>query len=302
VTRSVEVLATGAVVLVEDDGRPGHAHLGVPRSGWLDAGAAGLANRLVGNPPGAALLECLLGGVRLRAGTAMTVAVTGAPCPVTAGGRPVPFGEPVSLAAGDELALGTPTSGLRSYVAVAGGVDVAPVLGSRSTDTLSGTGPKPVAVGDLLPVGPARGEPRPTDVGSSAASADHRLATSCAEGPVRLRLWAGPRADWFTDEALATLTSATYTVDAASDRIGLRLEGPVLARARDGELPSEGIVLGAVQVPAEGMPLVFLRDHPTTGGYPVVAVVEATDLDRCAQLRPGDRVTFRWAHPPTRAD
>ena len=290
-TRVLEVLATGPSVLVQDAGRPGLAHLGVPRSGWLDPGAAGLANRLVGNSADAAVLECLLGGLRLRVGTAMTLAVTGAPCPVTAGTRPVPFAEPVTLAAGTELALGPPTSGLRTYVAAAGGIDVEPVLGSRSTDTLSGVGPEPVAAGDVLPVGEPTGEPTPLDVSTS------RSATTTG---VRLRVWVGPRADWFTDEALRTLTSATYTVDPDSDRVGLRLDGPVLDRVREGELPSEGIVLGAVQVPAEGRPLVFLRDHPTTGGYPVVAVVDPDDLGRCGQLRPGDEVRFRWVAPPAR--
>jgi biotin-dependent carboxylase-like uncharacterized protein len=289
-TRALEVLATGPSVLVQDAGRPGLAHLGVPRSGWLDPGAAGLANRLVGNPSSAAVLECLLGGVRLRVGAAMTVAVTGAPCPVTAGGRPVAFGEPVTLAAGAVLALGPPTSGLRTYVAVAGGIGVDPVLGSRATDTLSGVGPEPVAAGDVLPVGEPTGDPTPLDVSTNRPSSTD----------VPLRVWLGPRADWFTEEALRTLTSATYTVDADSDRVGLRLDGPVLDRLREGELPSEGIVLGAVQVPAEGRPLVFLRDHPTTGGYPVVAVVDPDDLGRCAQLRPGDEVRFRWVAPPAR--
>jgi biotin-dependent carboxylase-like uncharacterized protein len=220
----------------------------------------------------------------------MTVAVTGAPCPVRVDGRSVAFAEPVSLAAGDEVALGVPPSGLRTYVAVAGGIGVEPVLGSRSTDTLSGTGPAPVGVGDVLPVGAAVGSPASGDVGRSSGR----------EGV--LRVWRGPRADWFTDEALRALTSAAYTVHADSDRVGLRLDGPVLERAREGELPSEGIVLGAVQVPAEGKPLVFLRDHPTTGGYPVVAVVDPHDLDRCAQLRPGDEVRFRWVSPAARTE
>jgi biotin-dependent carboxylase-like uncharacterized protein len=287
VSRSVEVLGTGASALVQDAGRPGHAHLGVPRSGWLDPDAARLANRLVGNPDGLAVLECLLGGLRLRTATAMTVAVTGAACSVTAGGRPAAFGEPVSLAGGDELVLGTPVSGLRCYVALAGGVAVEPVLGSRSTDTLSGVGPPRVQAGDVLPVGPAAGEPSPAEG-----------ATRLRPGTVVLGLWPGPRADWFADEALATLTTTPYAVDADSDRVGLRLRGPAIERSRAGELPSEGIVLGAVQVPADGRPLVFLRDHPTTGGYPVVAVVDAADLGRCAQLRPGDQVSFRWRAAP----
>jgi len=280
------VLGTGASVLVQDDGRPGHAHLGVPRSGWLDPDAATLANRLVGNPAGHAVLECLLGGLRLRTATAVTVAVTGSPCSLTGGGRPVAFGEPVSLAGGDELVLGTPVSGLRCYVALAGGVEVEPVLGSRSTDTLSGVGPPRVQAGDVLPLGPPVGEPSPAEG-----------VTWSWPGAVVLGLWPGPRADWFTDGALATLTTATYAVDADTDRVGLRLDGPALGRSREGELPSEGIVLGAVQVPADGRPLVFLRDHPTTGGYPVVAVVDPRDLSACAQLRPGDEVRFRPLSP-----
>ncbi len=294
-TRQVEVLATGPSVLVQDAGRPGLAHLGVPRSGWLDGDAATLANRLVGNDAEVAVLECLLGGLRLRAGTAMTVAVTGASCPVSVAGRAVAFGEPVTVRAGDELALGSPTAGLRSYVALAGGLDVEPVLGSRSTDTLSGTGPPPVQVGDVLPVGPAHSAPAWSDVVSRRPSRARGYSTS------EIGLWPGPRADWFDNEALERLTTRAYAVDADSDRVGLRLDGPALTRSREGELPSEGIVLGGVQVPADGRPLVFLRDHPTTGGYPVVAVVDESDLGRCAQLRPGDEVRFRWrAAPPRR--
>jgi len=289
VSRSVEVLDAGALVLVQDTGRPGHAHLGVPRSGWLDAPSARLANRLVGNPEDAAVLECLLGRLRLRTETALTVAVTGAPCPVNAGGRPAAFGDALSLAAHDELRLGVPEVGLRCYVAFAGGLAVAPVLGSRATDMLAGLGPPRVEPGVTLPVGPATGEPASAEGG--VVSLDGAQPT-----PV-LRLWPGPRQDWFSPAALETLATATYAVDRDSDRIGLRLDGPVLQRRREEELPSEGIVLGSVQVPADGRPLVFLADHPTTGGYPVVAVVDPADLALCAQLRPGDEVRFRWRAP-----
>jgi len=287
VSRSVEVLGIGPSALVQDAGRPGYAHLGVPRSGWLDGPSARLANRLVGNPEDSALIECLLGGLRLRAGSAMTVAVTGAGCPVRAGGRPAAFGEALSMAAGDELVLGAPVTGLRCYVALSGGLAVEPVLGSRSTDTLSGTGPEPLTRGITVPVGPAVGEP-------GAVEAQGYPATEVGPRPIILRCWPGPRADWFGPTALDTFTSSAYTVDADSDRIGLRLDGPTLARVQEGELPSEGVVLGSVQVPADGRPLVFLGDHPTTGGYPVLAVVDEDDLARCAQLRPGDEVRFRW--------
>jgi allophanate hydrolase subunit 2 len=166
---------------------------------------------------------------------------------------------------------------------VAGGIAVEPVLGSRSTDILSSLGPDRVQPGTVLPVGPARGRSP-----GEGQQLDARL-----DGPCVLRCWPGPRADWFTDEALATLAASSYSVHPDSDRVGLRLSGPALERRSDEELPSEGLVLGAVQVPGDGRPLIFLNDHPTTGGYPVVVVVDPRDLSACAQLRPGDEVRFR---------
>ena len=280
--RSVRVEHAGPLTTVQDRGRPGWAHLGVPRAGALDGPAADLANRLVGNDEDAAVLETTLGGVTLTVTAAMTVAVTGAECEVTVGGRAVAWGEAVAVAAGRTVRVGPATRGLRSYVGLAGGVDVSPVLGSRATDTLAGVGPAVLRDGDMLPVGPALRLPVHVDT--------HRVRRP--GGPARLRVVPGPRADWFDDGALATLTGSTYTVGAESNRVGLRLSGPRLARRRTEELPSEGIVLGAVQVPASGEPLVFLHDHPTTGGYPVVAVVLPEDLPQCAQLRPGDEVRF----------
>ncbi len=283
--RQLEVLDPGPLTTVQDRGRAGWAHLGVPLAGALDGAAADLANRLVGNPPGAAVLEATLGGLAVRASAALTVAVTGAPCEVRVEGRAVSFGEPVSVRAGDTVRVGPARHGVRSYLAVAGGLQVAPVLGSRSTDMLALVGPKPLAAGDMLPVGPAAGRPAPVDA--------HAAAVRRPRSPAVLRIRTGPRRDWFADDAVQALTGSTYTVLPDSNRIALRLDGPSLRRSRHQELPSEGIVLGAVQVPPSGRPLVFLRDHPTTGGYPVVAVVEASDLDVCAQLRPGEQVSFR---------
>jgi biotin-dependent carboxylase-like uncharacterized protein len=282
--RSVTVVDPGPLSLVQDPGRPGLASLGVPRSGWLDDGAARTANRLVGNPEDAAVLECLLGGLVLVTGRAMTVAVTGATCPVALADRPAAHGAPLSARAGDTLRLGRTVAGARCYVAVSGGIDVPAVAGSRATDTLSGIGPPRPAPGTALPVGrpagpPGLGEAVPLTVGGP--------------GPAVLRLHPGPRADWVTAASWQRLTGASYSVAPASDRIGLRLDGPRLEHEPRGELPSEGLVLGAVQVPPDGRPVVFLRDHPTTGGYPVGAVVDPADLDRCAQLLPGDAVTFR---------
>ncbi len=282
--RSLHVLDPGPFATVQDAGRPGLAHLGVPRSGWLDVRAATLANRLVGNPETDAVLECLLGGLVVRSSSATTVAVTGARCEVRVDGRPVSHGAAVAVPAGGTVTVGPATRGLRCYVAVAGGLAVEPVLGSRATDTLSGLGPPVLAAGSVLPVGEARGNP-----------ADGEAVPDPTRGETVLRCSAGPRADWFTEHALQALTTTAYRVAAESDRVGLRLDGATLPRARDGELPSEGLVLGAVQVPADGRPLVFLNDHPTTGGYPVVAVVDPAGLGSCAQLRPGDLVRFRWA-------
>ncbi|MFE2326430.1 biotin-dependent carboxyltransferase family protein [Streptomyces sp. NPDC059385] len=279
------VLRPGALTTVQDRGRPGYAHLGVPRSGALDTAAHALANRLLGNPADAAALETTLDGVALRALAATTVAVTGAPCSVRVSGRPVAWGAPVRLSPGAELEVGRAESGLRSYVAVRGGLAVAPVLGSRSADLLSGLGPPVLRAGTVLPVGAAGPVPA---VGADACG----LPGAPSELLLPLRL--GPRADWFTDGSVAGLWRAVFRVSAMSNRIGLRTEaGSPLVRARAGELPSEGMVLGAVQVPPDGLPVVFLADHPVTGGYPVVGVVPpGPSLDAAAQARPGVPVRF----------
>jgi biotin-dependent carboxylase-like uncharacterized protein len=279
---SLEVLAATGLVTVQDAGRPGFAHLGVPRAGWLDAPAALLANRLVGNAGGEAVLE-VLGALALRADRPLWVAVTGARSPVSVDGRAAAFGEPVHLAHGAVLRVDLPASGLRAYLAVAGGIGVERVLGSRSTDTLAWVGPPRVTGGAVLPVGPATGEPHPLD-------------TPRAPAVTALRLLPGPRADWFECDPVDHLVNAPWTVAVDSNRAGLRLEGPALRRhaAYEGsELASEGMVLGAVQVPPSGQPVVFLADHPVTGGYPVAAVAHPDDLWICAQVRPGERVRFR---------
>ncbi|MET9309418.1 biotin-dependent carboxyltransferase family protein [Streptomyces cellulosae] len=281
-TPKLTVVRSGALTTVQDAGRRGHAHLGVPRSGALDAPAMRLANRLLGNAPDAAVLETTLTGCAVRPDRAVTVVVGGAPCPVTVDGRPVPWGAPVRVPAGAVLDAGGVTAGVRSYVAVAGGVAAEPVLGSRSTDLLSGLGPSPLRDGDVLRVGDSGREPAlPGAAPWPAPPAELTL-------PVRL----GPRADWFTPAALRTLTSATYRVSPHSNRIGLRTEGPPLERASTGELPSEGMVLGAVQVPPDGRPVVFLHDHPTTGGYPVIGVVAESALAAAAQAVVGTPVRF----------
>ncbi|MGW2744634.1 5-oxoprolinase subunit C family protein [Streptomyces sp. NPDC001450] len=280
--RALVVVRAGALTTVQDRGRPGYAHLGVPRSGALDPGAAALVNRLAGNPPDAAVLETTLNGCALRPRSTVTVAVGGAPCPVTVSGRPAAWGAPVVVPAGALLEVGAAVAGVRAYVAVSGGIAVEPVLGSRATDLLSGLGPAPLADGTVLPLGTPVGPPARVDA----------VPQPGPPAELVLRVTPGPRDDWFTARAVRDLTTRAYQVSSASNRIGLRTEGPALERARTGELPSEGMVLGAVQVPPDGRPVVFLADHPTTGGYPVIAVVRAADLPAAAQAVPGTPVRF----------
>ncbi|WP_455362036.1 5-oxoprolinase subunit C family protein [Streptomyces sp. SYSU K21746] len=280
---SLEVVRPGALTTVQDLGRPGYAHLGVPLSGALDPYAHRLANRLAGNAPDAATLETTVDGTAVRATAAVMAAVTGAPCPVRVDGRPAAWGAAVRVPAGAVLEVGRAVRGVRSYVAFGGGVDVPPVLGSRSTDLLSGLGPEPLSTGCTLPLGVPRGP--------SAGADAIPVPAPPAELVLPLRL--GPRDDWFTAEAVAGLARAVYRVSSASNRIGLRTEGPALARARSGELPSEGMVLGAVQVPPDGLPVVFLADHPVTGGYPVIGVVPEARLCAAAQAVPGTPVIFQ---------
>ena len=271
------VVEAGALTTVQDFGRLGQAALGIGRSGCCDRGAHRLANALVGNHPTLATLEVTLGGLVLTTDEDVVVVTTGARCPGA------PHLAPTHLRAGRELRLGIPPSGLRTYVAVRGGVDVDPVLGSRATDVLAGLGPKVVEAGDELPVGTT---PRPVpgvDVAPVPEPTNDLLVVPVAPGP---------RRDWFDDQAWELFRSQTYVVDPQSNRVGVRLQGEPLRRAREGELTSEGMLRGAVQIPPSGLPVLFLADHPVTGGYPVVAYVDDDAVDRCAQLRPGQEVRF----------
>jgi biotin-dependent carboxylase-like uncharacterized protein len=283
----ITVVRAGPLTTVQDLGRPGWAHLGVPRSGAADAPALRLANRLAGNPEGAAALETTLLGCAVRFAEARWVAVTGAPAPVTVAGAAAGAGGPVRVPAGAVLEIGAATSGLRSYLAVGGGIAVPATLGSRSADRLSGLGPPPLADGDVLPVGPPPGPP---------AAVDLAPVPPVPTEPV-LRLALGPRDDRLAPAGLDRLRTAAFLVSPDSDRIGVRLAEPALARAPAAELPSEPLVLGALQLPPDGRPVLFLADHPTTGGYPVVGVVHPADVPLAAQARPGTRLRFRPVRP-----
>lgn len=279
----IEVISPGGLTTVQDLGRPGLAHLGVPGSGAADRASLMLANRLLGNPEGLAALESTLRGPVLRFHRAATVALAGAQVDACTADRDLAMHAPERVEAGETLTVGAARVGLRTYIAVRGGLDVPLVLGSASTDTLSGLGPPPLRVGDRLQIGSTDGVVWP-----SVEVAAVRELPRCP----RLRIVPGPRSDWFAADALARLLGCAWEVSADSNRVGVRLRGETLAWARRQELRSEGVVCGALQVPPSGEPILLLADHPTTGGYPVIAVVLADDLPLIGQLAPGTRVRF----------
>ena len=280
-TVRLEVLACGPQVLVQDLGRD-LASWGVARSGAADRRALALGNRLVGNRAAAAGLESLMGGLALRMPDGGVVAVTGADCPVVVAGRAVDMNRAHRLEPGAVLEVGTATSGLRAYVSARGGIAVEPVMGSRSRDVLAQVGPEPLAPGAVLPLG---------DDHEREAWLEFAVPP---RAPSVLRVAPGPRADWFAPGAARALTSTSWTVQPASDRTGVRLGGTALGR-RTGDLPSEPTLVGAIQVPPDGQPIVLGPDAGVSGGYPVLAVVLDADVDALAQVRPGEQVRFRWA-------
>jgi len=289
--RTLEVLDPGPLSLIEDFGRPGWSAIGVSASGAFDRASLALANRLVGNPDGHAGIEAVLGGLCLQAGEAMVIAVTGAIGPVELlpathqerGARPVDRCSPVHMAAGERIRIGMPEHGLRSYLAVRGGIALAPTLGSQSCDLLCGLGPPPLIATDLLPVGP---EPDTT------ITVDHAPVQPI---PTNLEVIPGPHHHGpdalLHPGALAVLRSGAYLVEPTSNRIGIRLRGPALPR-EPGELPSAPMRPGAIQVPGDGQPIVLGPDAPTTGGFPVLATLTPSALNAIGQARPGDLVRF----------
>lgn len=270
----IEIVAAGPLTTVQDDGRFGYVSLGITRAGAFDGAAYALGNRIVGNAPGAAALEITLGGLAFRVDAAVTVALTGARC---AG---LEWGHATTLPAGSEWTLAAPADGMRSYLAVRGGINVPVVLGSRSADLGAGLGPPRVQVGDRLRVGAQPGTPV-----DGADAIPRPMARSLA-------VVLGPRDAWFTADAVRSLLTQSWTVRPESDRVGLRLDGAGLDRVVTAELPSEPTRPGALQVPADGRPILLGPDAPTTGGYPVIAVVTRAGLDHAAQLRPGQSVRF----------
>lgn len=282
----IEVLRAGLMDLVMDLGRPGSRGQGVPAGGAADMPALVQANRLVGNADTAAGLELLLRGPTLRFARETRIALTGADMQARLDGRPVPPGRTQVVSAGGELALGEARAGLRGYLAVAGGIDVPLLLGSRATFLPGGFGGwqgRALKAGDRLPLGEAGGR----RIGRLPQAA-------AAEAP--LRVVPGPQLAGFADRAIEALVSAEFRLTAQADRAGLRLAGPVLDHA-GGELASQAVLPGAIQVPPDGQPIILGWDGPVTGGYPVIAGIIAADLHRLAQMAPGTRLKFAFVTP-----
>ncbi|WP_434526855.1 5-oxoprolinase/urea amidolyase family protein [Photorhabdus asymbiotica] len=289
---SLTILSTGIQTLFQDLGRSGQAGLGISAAGALDKIALRSANRIVGNPSASACLEIVEGGLSFVSHGHVIISVTGADCPIviqTASGQKFQADsyQPVDLSEGDKVTLATPKAGVRSYLAVRGGFAQQPILASLSYDTLAHIGPKPVATGDLLNILPV--------TRNSAVSMDESPAFNmpASDDIVTLDIILGPRTDWFTEEALSLLQNQLWRVTPQSNRVGIRLNGDTpLSRVNHEELPSEGTAVGAIQVPASGQPVLFLADHPLTGGYPVIASVASYHLDLAGQIPINAHIRF----------
>jgi biotin-dependent carboxylase-like uncharacterized protein len=288
---TLEILRTGPLALIEDLGRPGLAHLGVTRSGAADGRSHALANRLVANPVDRATIEVTFGGLTARVrGGDIAIAVAGADADPAVNGIPFGINSIHYAHDGQVISLGQPHSGLRTYVAVRGGIDVEPVLGSRSSDVMSGIGPQPLQPGDVLPIGE-----HTTDF----PALDQAPVASFSEDPIELNVVPGPHDDWFIDPD--ALVHSAWVASDRSDRVGMRLDGrPLEHRWPDRRLPSEGATRGAIQVSPNGSLVVLGPDHPVTGSYPVIGVVTDHDIDRVAQIRPGQQVRLHWSRPRRR--
>jgi biotin-dependent carboxylase-like uncharacterized protein len=285
---TLEILRSGPLAIVQDLGRAGLAQLGVGRSGAADRRSHTLANRLVANPDDRATVEVMFGGfsARVRGGD-LDIAVTGADTDPTVNGIMFGTNSIHHVRDGGVISLGTPRAGLRTYLAVRGGICVTPVLGSRSYDVMSAIGPSPLQPGDVLPVG---------EHTADYPELDQAPVAAITGNAVELLAIPGPRDDWFVDPDV--LVHTDWVASDRSDRVGMRLVGrPLQYRNPDRQLPSEGATCGAIQVPPNGLPVILGPDHPITGGYPVVGVVIDEDIDKVAQVRPGQHVRLHWARP-----
>lgn len=295
----LEVIAPGILATIQDAGRPGFTHLGVPRSGACDPEALAIANVLLGNRPDAPGIEVTIGGLEVLALETCAVGIAGADLGAVVraeadlgavlrpAGRRLAPGSACLVPAGTRILFEGGTGGARAYLALAGGIDVPLVLDSASTYAPAGLGGiegRALKSGDRI-VPSARGD-------LAAVGRIWPLEGVAGDLPARLPVVRGPHAEWFTEDAFATLLAADWTVSPHSDRVGIRLVGPALPRSSAGELISCGMAWGAIQVPSDGAPIILCADHPTVGGYPVLAVVPSVGHPRLGQLCPGDAVRF----------
>lgn len=284
----ITIVEPGPYCSIQDLGRRGYGRWGISPGGAADRRSHSLANRLVGNAEGAATIECTFGPVRFSFDETAVIAVTGAAEEISiTNGAGAPNG-PIRVGPG-EVTVHAPRHGVRSYVAVRGGIDTPLVLGSRATDPSSGFGAV-LRAGDLVPVG------------RSAIVGDMLVDLAPTRGwpqPAILDAELGPQADWFSAESISLFKQQTYSVTADSNRVGVRLQGAPLIRSNVAEMMSEPVIRGAIEITTDGQPIVFMADHPTTCGYPVIAVLDSRSADFTAQLRPGDvaRVHVRSARP-----
>ncbi|MFL0181023.1 MULTISPECIES: 5-oxoprolinase/urea amidolyase family protein [unclassified Mycobacterium] len=287
-TTTLEILHTGPLALVEDLGRAGLGHLGVSRSGAADRRSHRLANRLLANPDDRATIEVAFGGLSVRVhGGDVDIAVTGADTDPNVNGVSFGTNSIQHVRDGQVVSLGTARSGLRSYLAVRGGIDVTPVLGSRSYDVMGEIGPAPLRDGDVLQIGERTGD---------YPEIDQAPVATIPDDVVELRVTPGPRDDWFLDPDIMVRTN--WLVSNRSDRVGMRLVGmPLEYRWPERQLPAEGADRGAIQILPNGFPIILGPDHPVTGAYPVVGVVVDEDIDTLAQVRPGQTVRMHWSRP-----
>ena len=289
--RTIEVIKGGAFTTVQDLGRYGYQRYGVPVSGAMDRFALRVGNLLVGNEEGDAGLEATFMGPTLKFHFDATIAITGGGLTPVLDGQPVPSWKSFSIPEGSTLSFKGPKDGIRAYVCVRGGVDVPVVMGSRSTFTrsqLGGFKGRALATGDMVPVVDAKSDvPQPVErelTPHAVPSYGHHHT---------LRVTMGPQDDAFTAEGMDTFLSSTFSVTPQFDRMGNRLDGPIIEHKKGADIVSDGTSRGAVQVPGSGKPIVLMADCGTTGGYTKIATVISSDLARIAQAQPGDTVAFQ---------
>lgn len=282
-----EVVQPGLLTTVQDKGRYGYQQYGVPVSGAMDSYALMVANLLVGNSEGDACLEITVLGPRFRILGDTLIAITGADLSPALNNNPLPMWEAVKVCYGDTISFGHPKSGCRSYLAVAGGIDVPEVMGSRSTyikSRLGGLEGRSLRPGDRLRSGATRVE------FSARKLPSQYIFEYQAENELRVIL--GPQDDYFTERGIQTFLHSEYRISVQADRMGYRLEGPPIEHKAGADIVSDGVPPGAVQVPGDGLPIILLADRQTTGGYIKIATVSTIDLTKLAQTKPGDTVRF----------